>query len=175
MNSTDKNGFTLIELIIAISLITLALFLVSLKIQLENIILKGEANNIVSALRYTRQLSINGEFKQRFVLFSKDGKICYRIAQDEAFGKVYLIKTIDPSVIVQSSAAADLDDDGISSSIKYTKLNKDINKEFNVIKFKKNSATGCSIILEGLRSSKIYKITIVPTSGRIYLYEIDRK
>ena len=40
MNSTDKNGFTLIELIIAIALIIAAIFLVSLRIQLENIILK---------------------------------------------------------------------------------------------------------------------------------------
>lgn len=175
MNSINQKGFTLIELIIAIALIIAAIFLVSLRIKLENIILKGEANNIVSALRYTRQLNINGEFRQRFVLFSKDGKICYRVAQYEAFGKLYLEKEIDSVVIVQSSAAADLDDDGISSSIKYTKLNKDINKEFNVIKFKKNSATGCSIALQSLRSSKIYKITIVPTSGRIYLYEIDRK
>ncbi len=175
MNSTDKNGFTLIELIIAIALIIAAIFLVSLRIQLENIILKGEANNMVSALRYTRQLSINGEFRQRFVLFSKDGKICYRVAQDAAPVTIHLKKELDSIVIVQSSAAADLDDEGISSDIKYTKLSKDIDEDFITIKFKKNSATGCSIVLQSLRSSKIYKITIVPTSGRIYLYEIDRK
>lgn len=175
MKRFDKNGFTLIELIIAISLITVVAFLVSIKIQMENIILKGEANNIVSALRYTRQLNINGEFRQRFVLFSENGKICYRIAQDAQPNKIYLKKDIDSCVILQSSASADLEDKGISSSIKYTKLNKDTNKEFNIIKFKKNSATGASILLQNLNGPKIYKITIVPTSGRIYLYEMDKK
>lgn len=176
MKKSYDDGFTLIELIIALSIITLAMFLVSIRIQFEDIILKGEANNIVSALRYTRQLDISGEFTQNFVIGTNDGDIYYKISDLLYPQKIYLNKKLNANIIVGSSASVNINDEGIDSDIEYIKVSKDHNKIFTKIRFTRNAAAGGgTIVLRGLNASKSYKITVVPTSGRVYLYEIDEK
>lgn len=176
MKKSYEGGFTLIELIIALSIITIAMFLVSIRIQFENIILKGEANNVVSALRYTRQLDINGEFTQNFVLKTKGGDIYYMISDLLYPPKTYLCKKLNTNIIVGTSASVNINDEGVESDVEYIKVNKNYSEIFTKIRFTRNAAAGGgTIILKGLNTSKSYKITVVPTSGRVYLYEIDEK
>lgn len=176
MKKSYDYGFTLIELIIALSIIMLTMFLVSIRIQFENIVLKGEANNMVSALRYTRQLDINGEFTQNFVIGTKNGDIYYMISDMLNSPETYLYKELNKDIIIGTSASINIDDEGITNDIEYIKVNKNYNDIFTKIRFTRNAAVGGgTIILRGLNASKFYKITVVPTSGRVYLYEIDGK
>lgn len=176
MKNIGSRGFTLIELIAATAIIVLALFLISFRIKMQDIILKGEVNNIMSALRYTRELDINGEFYQYFILGAENGKFYYKVSNGAFPETIYIKEYIDPCVIIHKNISAEYDESLPEDNTEYQKLNKNINGRINQIRFTKNAAIGaCSIKFECLKSSKEYKITIVPTSGRVYLYESDRK
>jgi len=175
MKKAKSNGFTLIELLIVSALIALAFFFVTIKLDLNSIKLKSEASNIVSALRYTRQLDTNGESDQKFVMTVENGEIYYSVSNMLNERKTYLKNKIDKNIIVQKKMAADIDEFSIGDENSYSKVSRDGNSQFQSTHFTPNAAIGGgTIILETIRSRKIYKITIVPTSGRIYLYEIKR-
>lgn len=175
MKKLKSNGFTLIELLIVSALIILAFFFATVKADLDSIKLKSEANNIVSALRYTRQLNTNGELYQKFIITAENGSIYYSVSEISGDYKTYLKNKIDKNIIVKNKAAVDMDESIAGIKNGYSTVNPDLNYQIHKTYFTQNAAVGGgTILLETARSSKIYKITIVPTSGRIYLYEINR-
>ncbi len=174
MRKTKPDGFTLIELLIVSALIILTMFFASVKSDFNSIKLKNEANNIVSALRYTRQLNTNGEIAQKFIITVEKGEIYYAVSDMSSEAKVYLKNKMDKNIILQKKTVLDADEDGYDQG-NYTKVNKESDCLFYQTRFTQNAAVGGgTIILETNKSKKIYKITIVPTSGRIYIYEIKR-
>ena len=176
MKNTENRGFTLVELIAATAIITLAIFLINFRIKMEDIILKGEVNNIMSALRYTRELDINGEFYQYFILGAENGRFYYKVSNGASPETIYIKEYIDPCVIIYKNISEESEETLPEDNTGYQKLNKNINGRINQVRFTKNAAIGaCSIKFECLKSKKEYKITIVPTSGRVYLYETYRK
>ncbi|MGB5823733.1 MAG: hypothetical protein WBH44_06630, partial [Proteocatella sp.] len=129
----------------------------------------------VSALRYTRQLNTNGELNQKFRITAENGDIYYSVSDRSSKCITYLKNKIDKDVIVKKKIAADMDGDISGTQDGYSKVNPDVTCQYYEAYFTQNAAIGgATILLETIRSNKIYKITIVPTSGRIYLYEINR-
>lgn len=175
MKSYDKNGYTLIELLVVSALLAVMLLMVSLKIGIGTTALKSEANSVVSALRYARQLNTNGELSQRFTIVAEKGRLYYCVQSKTSPVKTYLKIKFDKSIIIQKKMVADENYDSIINEAGYSKINKDINYIFFEASFTDNAANGDgTLLIESIDSKRLYKITIVPTSGRIYMYEIKR-
>lgn len=175
MKKMTRDGYTLIELIVVSALMVIILLMASLKAGLGTTVLNSEANGMLSAVRYTRQLNINGELSQRFKIISEDGALYYCIESERYPFKTYLKTKIDENIIVQKKIMADEDNNLAINLAEYTKINKDVNYIFFESHFTNNAANGDgTLIIEAIDSYMIYKITIVPTSGRIYMYKIKR-
>lgn len=175
MKRNDTKGYTLIELIIVLAILSAMLLMASLRADLGTAALRSEAQSVISAMRYTRQLNVNGELSQRFRIIAEDGILYYCVQSRTSPVKTYIKTRLDSSIIVQKKASADADFDSYPVLAQYTVVNKGINYNFFESYFSENAAKGDgTLILESADSKLMYKITVVPTSGRIYMYEIKR-
>nr|MBP9966707.1 prepilin-type N-terminal cleavage/methylation domain-containing protein [Proteocatella sp.] len=55
MKRNDTKGYTLIELIIVLAILSAMLLMASLRADLGTAALRSEAQSVISAMRYTRQ------------------------------------------------------------------------------------------------------------------------
>lgn len=166
--STNPKGFTLIEIIVAVSLVILAFSLLSIKIPAQKIIVENTANELASAIRYTRQLYEAGDKGVYFVISKESDGNHYKIIETKNRIKtVTLDKKIDDEVLISQKINIPEDHIPNNGNSGYT----DVNQKIIEIKFSGNTATGTSILLKGKNSKEIYKITVIPTSSRIHLYK----
>lgn len=175
MKRNDTKGYTLIELIIVLAILSAMLLMAGLRADLGTAALRSEAQSVISAMRYARQLNVHGELSQRFMIIAEDGILYYCVRSETSPVKTYLKTRLDKRVIAQKKASADASYDSPPVLSEYTIINKDINQIFFRSYFSENAAKGDgTLLLESVDSNLIYKITVVPTSGRIYMYEIKR-
>lgn len=160
-----KNGFTIIELLICISMVlTFSLFVLYGNKVGRSISLNNVTNEIASALHYASNLSENQNHSVIFRIIKKDNEYKYQIIE---YGhKMNMENNIPKNIKILSRS----DIQEIEDKSKHFEMgNRPITIEFNNM-----TATGSnSIILMDNSLKTFYKITVVPTSSRIHIYKFN--
>lgn len=161
-----KKGFTLLELLIVITILLSIAFLISIRNNNEGILIENSAQEMVSAIRLARQKYDAGDSSAKFQIIYKNGQYYAQVL--ERGPKTAVNIPIDKSVILSKRLISDneneMDDLGFIT----------LGTRPIEIGFRGENATGTSFLLEGKHTSIKYKITIVPTSSRVYIYKINK-
>lgn len=165
-NSTKRNrGFTLIEIIISISILLLTFGLMTLKYNKDSIVLENTANELTSAIRYAKQLNEAGNTGASFSIFRDQKGYYYTVKKTKNSSDIVVEGRIDSAVIlfqktVPENYQPDKEDTGYGTNLRELE-----------IKFSGSGASGTSILIKGKNTRNQYKITVIPTSARIHLYK----
>ena len=141
-----NKGFTLIELVVTISILFIVLASASLIIDMDIFYMEKMADEFVADVRYIQMESIKSEASN------------YRISIDYAKGcyHIFNFSTVEKTVEFKSRYKID-----------YT------NQKMERVGFKHDGApinSGTFIILD-TRTNKTKQISIVPTTGRTFIWE----
>ena len=165
-NSTRRSsGFTLIEIVISLAIIILAFGLITVKLNTERIIVENTADELTSAIRYAKQLTESGSTGVSFAIKKEQDGYYYTVSEMRNTTTEILKGKINNSVILFQKAVTeghelDNQDTGYQASLQALE-----------IKFSGSSASGTSILIKGKNTRSKYKITVIPTSARIHLYQ----
>lgn len=164
---SDSRGFTLVEIIIVISLILVSFSVLSIRNHKQEQILAQTANELVSAIRYTRQLQQAGDWDARFQIASDAEGYVYRVLENKTGVATTVVEgRVDPEVklLKRESLYENAESDDIRNHSMFAHLE---------IRFTQDAGTGTSILVSGRDDRTAYKITVIPTSGRIHLYQLS--
>ena len=177
--TAGRRGFTLVELIIVITiLLSFSLVLVIQRNQ-QAILLENTANEMVSALRYARMRYDAGDGMACFRIQLVDGQHHIRVferSRDTARESIAVDIPVDPSIRILSKVRGEYEEEETVHSL--TDLGSMVTSTLEV-RFSGQSAIRGSgdhscytFVLQGKSEPYYYKITIVPTSSRIHLYKL---
>lgn len=161
-----KNGFTLLELMIVITILLSLAFLISIRNNNEGILLESSAQEMVSAIRLARQKYDAGDSMAKFQIIYKNGQHYFQVL--ERGPKTAVDIPIDKSVILSKKIISDSENAG--DDFGFISLGTMPIE----IRFSGENATGTSFLLEGKNTQIKYKITVVPTSSRVHIYKINK-
>lgn len=158
-----RDGFTLVEIIISVSIILLFMGLARVKDGSEIFMLENTANEMVSALRLTKQISESGDQSAYFsIRKDKDGFYFTITERINNISKETERKRVHRNIQIM------LND---SEPENYEPTKSEIPLEVLKVTFSETTGTGATIFLRSKNTKKLFRITIVPTSGRVHLYK----
>lgn len=167
-----KKGFTLLELIIVISIIMSLSFFVIFNLQKmnEEMMLKTQVNQVMESLIYSSKLADRNEEYSKFTISdSKGERVCRVIDKNKGLEKVVFSNHLNKNIRIF------LEDIYINGGMSKYYDSYGVRKYIEVKFYNDTSSGNGTIIFDTKKSSKYYKITIVPTSKRIHLYELDKR
>lgn len=162
----SKSGFTLLELMIVITILLSLAFLISIRNNKEGILLENSAHEMVSAIRLARQKYDAGDSMAKFQIIYKNGQHYFQVLEHGP--KTVVDIPIDKSVILSKKMISDSENAG--DDLGFIALGTRPIE----IQFSGETATGTSFLLQGKGTKIKYKITIVPTSSRVHIYKINK-
>lgn len=167
MSKRYKNrGFTLLELMIVITILLSLTFLVTIKKHDESILLENTANEIVSAIRYARHSYDSGNNSVWGLLKREKEQYYFQVIERN---KTMINIPIDSSIRLLKKYTDDAESENNTNGF------NELGATPLEIKFSGDSTTGISLLLYNASVSTQYKITIVPTSSRVHVHKITRQ
>ncbi len=170
-----QKGFTLIELILVITILLSFAFFALLKVSHRPIVLENTANELVSALRYARACYEAGDSNVKFSIELVDGQNHIRIRErvtEHLNAEITVDIPIDPSIRIMSKNihAETTKDENEKSLDGYSQLFTNSIE----ITYSGKTTTGKTFVLMSDKEKYYYKITIVPTTSRVHLYKLEK-
>lgn len=164
-----RNGFSLIEIIISVSIMVLLMGLITFRNNSDSIILGNTANEITSAIRAVKQIHDAGDKNAYFSIVQTSQGRFYRITQRKngtntvtVHKEIHKNIRVSKKVINSEEYSPDNNNSGYTDGGAISEIK---------ISFSGVTGTGTSILLSSKNCKTQYKITIIPTSARIHLYK----
>ena len=163
-----RRGFSYIEIVISISIVISLMGLIQYRSNTESIRLENTANEIVSAIRLTKQMRDSGDINAEFSIISNNDyqSYCIKTFVDKKRTTVFE-ERVDSDIHISKKNISQESYEENNDKSGYI----DINRQEIKISFSGSTGTGASILLWSKNSPMSYKITIVPTSARIHMYK----
>lgn len=161
----NKRAFTLLEMVIVISIMLTLTLVHTISKNDDGIILQNTANEIVSAIRFARRQYEAGDATVKFRISKIDGKFYYTVIENAHVQTIH--NPIPTSIVVSRRTAEDnqLGDENTG----FVPAGNMITE----VKFSGETSSGISLRLESKSVKKSYIVTVIPISSRIHLYEIE--
>lgn len=164
----ENKGYTLIELLVSLLLILLISSITIISPKLDKLELKSVAYNMASTIRLVREYNISGNPDISFELISNKGFYEYRLSKLNLVD-AKTIKVVPKSIAINNQIAIN---NNPQEKGEFKELNPSKDQVFSTIRFSDKSASGATTLkLEKNKLSVYYEITIIPTSGRVHVYE----
>ncbi len=164
MASVKRRGFTLLEVLIAITIVLTVVLATWANRNDDPLILQNTAEEIASAIRYARRCYDAGDNSAYFQIARSEGRYYFRVY--ESGPRMTINIPIDPSIKIATGAFAEDRSDEVVNE--YASLG-----DYPLtIKFANGTGSGTAILLSSKTVRAQYKITVVPISSRVHVYTL---